>query len=273
MYFAVRKSMLISVIGVAVGFVILGLAPNIYIAWLGFACLGTTHAFGQANACSAIMRNWVHKNPGRYMGLVLGATYLGTAIWPLLGGQFFTNLTLSKAFYICIPCFVIPSVLAILLLVKNKPEDAGVKPIGWDENTAVATHATNTGTAGHKRFNVYGTATFWICAVSMLFILCQTGPISTEVCLGVGEISLLQSVDQPEAHRTHGRECNTPGNDSTNERNCFGDTLCKYTLEYDNKANQQKLWIKGYGVIENYVEKIEQARKTMNERLYIGGGR
>ena len=183
--------MLISVIGVAVGFVILGLAPNIYIAWLGFACLGTTHAFGQANACSAIMRNWVHKNLGRYMGLVLGATYLGTAIWPLLGGQFFTNLTLSKAFYICIPCFVIPSVLAILLLVKNKPEDAGVKPIGWDENTAVATHATNTGTADHKRFNVYGTATFWICAVSMLFIVVLSSRLTLmSTCLQMAGLSV-----------------------------------------------------------------------------------
>lgn len=166
-----RFSMLISLAGIAVGFLIMAMASSIYVVWMGFAFLGCTHAFGQTVATATVLRSWVHKNQGKYMGIVFGSGVFGTAIWPFLGGQFFTQFSLSTAFLISIPCFIIPAYLAIIFLIKNKPEDCGVKAIGWEEVTATPAApqaAVMTDKTPAKKFNIFATVPFWLCGVGML---------------------------------------------------------------------------------------------------------
>lgn len=168
--FGVKSSMVISLLGIAAGFVIMAFAPNVYFVWLGFACMATTHAFGQASAMSAIIRGWVApRYQGSYMGLVLGTFICGGAIYPALGSYFFSTMSITNSFLLLIPIFLIPALIGVAL-VKNSAADAGVKPIGWEQEdeTAMATGENNIAAEPKKKFNMYAAPVFWVCGLTMI---------------------------------------------------------------------------------------------------------
>lgn len=174
----VKASMLIGYLGIAVGFLISSFAPNVYWVWIGFGVMGTTQAFGQANAIAGLIRGWVSpKVQGSYMGLMLGFFAAGGAIWPVLGGFLFTKLGLSVAFRVLIPCFMVPGIIA-LLLVKNSAADAGVKPIGWTESDAAVPAAGAKSAAADKTFNVFKTPAFWVCGIAMILVVFMTAQLT-----------------------------------------------------------------------------------------------
>lgn len=168
--FGVKKSMYVSYSGIVAGFLILAFAANVYMVWLGFAIMATTHAFGQASAMSAVIRGWIApKYQGTYLGLVLGTFICGGAIYPALGGWLFSSTTLTKAFLILIPVFLVPALIG-LALIKESAADAGVKPIGWSPEDEIeqAPKAEVKAAPTKSSFNMYVLPVFWICAVAMI---------------------------------------------------------------------------------------------------------
>ena len=165
-----RKSMMVAFAGATVGFVICSLAPNVYVVWLGYACISTIQAFGQTNCYAAVVRNWIApKYQGRYMGLVSGVSVLGSAIWPVVGGALFTALGLSTAFLALIPCYLVPALIAIFALVKDTPAECGVEQIGWSGEGSAAGPDARRAPQADAGFSVFKSKTFWICALALLF--------------------------------------------------------------------------------------------------------
>lgn len=168
--YGARKSMMVAFAGITVGFIICAFAPNVYVVWLGYACIATIQSFGQANGYATVIRNWIApKYQGRYMGYVSGVAVLGSAIWPVLGSWMFTTLGLSTGFLVLIPCYLIPAAIAIFLLIKDKPEDCGVEVIGLSEEDESARPEGERGQASRdSSFNVLTSKTFWVCAVALI---------------------------------------------------------------------------------------------------------
>ena len=165
-----RKSMMVAFAGVTVGFIICALAPNVYVVWLGYACIATIQSFGQTNCYAAVVRNWVApKYQGRYMGIISGVAVLGSAFWPVVGSALFTALGLSTGFLALIPCYLIPALVVILLLVKDTPAECGVEPIGWrEEDVQAGAAASAARAAGDADFHIFKSRAFWISAVALL---------------------------------------------------------------------------------------------------------
>lgn len=184
-----RLSGLIALLGVAVGFIIMALAPNVYVVWIGFICLGLNGSFGQTNVTAAIVRSWIApKYQGKYLGMMTAFASIGIAIWPLLGGVLFTQLDLSVAFYVLVPCFLIPGIIG-LLLIKETPESCGVTQLGLEPaaEPAPATATTPAVEASRdasaeapekKAFNMFREPAFWLCAIAMFLTVILTSQLT-----------------------------------------------------------------------------------------------
>lgn len=164
-----RTSMVISLLGVLVGFYIMAFSPNIYVAWVGFAFCGLMYSFGLTMPVGAMVRNWWVKDQGTVLGTILGLSGIGSALWPTLAGIMLEALGLTKMLLIYTPLFVVPGLLAVLML-KEKPSDCGMQPVGWTEETASQQAAAAKAAASKKSSSksVYLMPLFWVCGVILI---------------------------------------------------------------------------------------------------------
>lgn len=177
--FGARTSMIISLVGVAVGFLIMAVAPNIYVAWLGFAFCGLMYSFGLTMPSGAMIRTWWYDKQGTVMGTVFGLAGIGTAFWPILAGVMIQAFGLSTMLFIYVPLFFVPALLVVIFMLKDRPEDCGMKPIGWTEEKAAAAAATmpaRPAASSKPSASVYLMPVFWVCAVALLIqVVTQSG--------------------------------------------------------------------------------------------------
>ena len=54
-----RLAGLIALLGIAIGFIIMSFAPNVYVVWLAYIFIGFNSAFGQSNVLAVIVRKWI----------------------------------------------------------------------------------------------------------------------------------------------------------------------------------------------------------------------
>ena len=167
--YGARTSMVISLLGVLVGFLIMAFAPNIYVAWVGFACCGLMYSFGLTMPVGAMVRTWWIKDQGTILGSILGLSGIGGALWPMLAGIMLQAFGLTKMLLLYTPLFVVPGLLAVLLL-KEKPEDCGMKPVGWSEEAVAAQAAAAKAAAaqGASSKSVYLMPLFWVCGIVLI---------------------------------------------------------------------------------------------------------
>ena len=166
----IKPCMILSLLGAFVGFMIMAIAPNVYVAWIGFACCGLMYAFGLTMATGCMVRVWWVKDQGTVLGSILGLSGIGAAFWPALAGIMLQALGLTTMLLIYTPLFVVPGLLAVIFLLKEKPEDCGMKPVGWSEELAAQQAAAAQAAAAGKTTSksVYLLPIFWVCAVILL---------------------------------------------------------------------------------------------------------
>lgn len=166
-----RRSMVVSLVGALVGFLIMAVAPNIYVAWVGFAVCGLTYSFGLTVPVATMVRSWWCERQGTVLGTVLGLAGVGTALWPMLAGIMLEALGLTPMLLFYTPLFVVPGLLDVAFVLRDTPEECGVKPVGWseelEEQRAVAS-ATMASANGEQKADVYRMPLFWVCCVILV---------------------------------------------------------------------------------------------------------
>jgi sugar phosphate permease len=125
------------------------------------------------NVAVILVSNWFVKLRGTAIGIAVMGTSLGGAILaPMFGGWMADGMDWRDAFQLAA---VIPSVLFLLsaFLVKNKPSDVDLYPMGLDENSEGASCVANQGMSYKDAIK---TKSFWsIAFIAMFTFYCLLG--------------------------------------------------------------------------------------------------
>lgn len=119
--------------------------PQFYIAgaFLGVTCIAFSTMVG-----AGLIAKWFHKKVGLMVGIVLASTGIfGTILSNVM--PHFIEANGWRNGWLLIALFTLILSLLPMIFIKNKPEDVGMKPYGWDENVAEETAAAS-GTAAPK---------------------------------------------------------------------------------------------------------------------------
>jgi MFS family permease len=85
-----------------------------------------------------LVSRWFHARVGLVNGIVLAATALGAAMAPALITRLIEALDWRSAFMIMAAVASAPPLAAVLLVVRSRPEDMGLRPYGSDHSRAPA---------------------------------------------------------------------------------------------------------------------------------------
>jgi MFS family permease len=102
--------------------------PTAYVATsllLGVGMSGVTILFNQV-----LVARWFHARIGLVNGVVLGATALGAALAPALITRIIEASDWRTAFVIVAALATFPPLLVVVTLVRDRPEDMGLRPYG-----------------------------------------------------------------------------------------------------------------------------------------------
>lgn len=108
---------------------------NVQTVWmivLGSVLMGLSYGFCTTSAAVALVRLWFHKYEGTVLGVVTAATGIGGSVISILqtaameAGSFRSSLTLCAAMLLVVAVLV-------LLLIRNRPEDMDLVPLGEGE--------------------------------------------------------------------------------------------------------------------------------------------
>lgn len=125
------------------------------------------------NIAVILVSNWFVKLRGTAIGIAVMGTSLGGAILaPMFGGWIADGMHWRDAFQLAA---VIPTALFLMaaFLVKNKPSDVGLSPIGIEPS---ANNANNVATQGLTYKEAIKTKSFWsIALIAMFTFYCLLG--------------------------------------------------------------------------------------------------
>ncbi|MBO5867691.1 MAG: MFS transporter, partial [Oscillospiraceae bacterium] len=99
---------------------------------LGCALMGASYGFCTTAGAVAVIRLWFHRYEGTILGLVSAATGLGSSILSIAQTAAMEQGGFRASLQLC-AVFIFGIALLVFLLLRNKPEDMGLLPLGDGE--------------------------------------------------------------------------------------------------------------------------------------------
>ncbi len=99
-------------------------------------------AYGTHVTCTAVINRWFIAKRSTVIGLVVGGSAFGGALYMYLAGNMVGRIGQTKTYLILA---IVPAVICFLcelFLIRNDPEDVGQKPLGWENAKAETTART-----------------------------------------------------------------------------------------------------------------------------------
>lgn len=127
-----KKCVSVLLITGGLAFFLLSGSKNLPMLCLGAGILGLADGFCSTAGASCIINNWFHRHRGTVFGCVTAATGLGgSVICIVLTG--IMDGSGWEAAYLCCGILLLGLSVAIWLLIKDRPENMGLKPYGEGE--------------------------------------------------------------------------------------------------------------------------------------------
>ncbi|BAE85579.1 MFS transporter [Desulfitobacterium hafniense] len=136
-----RKVVLIGCLWSMVGFAALSFCTSLISFYVAATFLGLMCVAFSTVVAGSIISKWFAARKGFFLGIVMASTGISGTIISLILPTFIPAYGWRNAFLLLAGCTLILSLPALIFL-KNKPEDLGLKPYGYVEETKKQSTAT-----------------------------------------------------------------------------------------------------------------------------------
>ena len=129
------KPRLFAAVGATVMAVAFGMLSQCQVPWQFWICgffIGAGVMAVSTTTVSIIMNNWFIKNKGLVIGIAMAGSGFGGMIFNPIGQQLIANFGYLTA-YIILACVMLVVFVPVIAVYRFKPEDMGLKPLGYEE--------------------------------------------------------------------------------------------------------------------------------------------
>lgn len=139
LHFGYRKPVLSCLIIASIAFATLASSENAVTLGIGFMLLGLTNGICVSAGPARIISIWFQKHQGTVLGCVNSATGLGGSLMCILLTAVITGSGWSGAYWVGAILLAVTAVI-MLLIVRDRPQDMGLKPYGQGEGLKKKKH-------------------------------------------------------------------------------------------------------------------------------------
>ncbi len=131
-----RTGMALACMFTAAGHLIYGFAESYTVCVIGSLVMGLGYGLGSMIPATILISRWFAKNRQLAMGITTAGSSVATMILPTVLTNYIKKVGIWTAFRVEALGLAIIGVI-IFILVRENPEDMGLKPYGYDEKEAV----------------------------------------------------------------------------------------------------------------------------------------
>lgn len=127
--FGTKIPMVAGLLTLTLAYILLSVSNNFWLLALSFGLTGLGEAFVGTTAISLIVNAWYHRYQGSVLGLITACTGLGGGIFSVLLEAVILQNGWRAARLVSAAC-LFGAAIILLLLLRNKPENMALRPIG-----------------------------------------------------------------------------------------------------------------------------------------------
>ena len=127
--FGYRTTVTAGLVLAGIAYVLFSTMTNYWMLLLGCVLMGMVHGFCAAAGISRLVSGWFHKYRGTVLGLVTAATGFGSTLLGFAQAAVIEHFSWRMSFVLGSALQILLA-LVVFLLVRNAPEDMGLRPFG-----------------------------------------------------------------------------------------------------------------------------------------------
>lgn len=127
-----RRMSALGLVIAALSYLVFARVENRAMLALGSVLMGLSYGFCTTSAAVAVVRLWFHRYEGTVLGIVTAATGIGGSVLGIVQTAAIESGSFQTSLYLIAGLMCSLAVL-VLLLVRNRPEDIGLVPLGEGE--------------------------------------------------------------------------------------------------------------------------------------------
>lgn len=186
--FGYRYGIAIGVLIGAVGMFLFSIAgENVTLYYIAAALGGITYGLCMVAAASLLMRNWFNSHRAFVIGVCSAGTGISNMIFGTVLRGFINRTGVGSAFRFQMIVFICVAVLAFII-VRNKPEDLGLEPVGGKNYVPASKKKDNAPKFDHKVF--LGKGYIWAMSFFVVLLGMAASPVSSHMPIALGEAGL-----------------------------------------------------------------------------------
>ena len=186
--YGVRIMATVGLVMTAAAYTLFATAANMWMVVLASFLIGLSYGFCTTSAAVMVVRLWFHRYEGTVLGVVTAATGIGGSVMSILqaaaieGGSFRSSLYLAASIMLGVAVLMV-------LLVRNRPEDMGLAPLGEGERVKKRPKSDQVGFMGLSMKELWRQPAFWLmlfCVVLSNFGLYLAFNVIRDYCIDCG---------------------------------------------------------------------------------------
>lgn len=128
-----KKVLIGCIIGSAAGFAIFGLAPNIFVFYIGAVVMGAAMIGCTVIPVAIMINNWFIKQRSLAMSIAMTGSGVGGFVLSPLITSWMNSFGWRNTYFIVAGLILILGLVFVLFIFKRTPQEVGMQPLGFEE--------------------------------------------------------------------------------------------------------------------------------------------